>query len=72
MKEKVKQNIPLRLVSVDRDELGIGFVLIVISFLMPLVFNVHTFSVGRSLTMALQERERIDLLAAALQLVALN
>lgn len=72
MKEKVKQNIPLRLVSVDRGELAMGCLFILISFLMPLVFNVHSFNVDRSLMRALQEWERTDLLAAALQLVALN
>ena len=70
---KEKRNpLSLRLVSVDKRELLVGLLLIASSFLMPLIFNVHTFEVDHSITRALQRQEQIDLIAAALQLVALN
>jgi len=63
---------PLRLVSVDREELLVGAVLIMVSLFMPLIFNVDNFNVLDSLYRAMRQWEKIDLLAAALQLVALN
>lgn len=62
----------LELISVDRKELLIGALFISISFLMPLFFNVHTFSVLPSLFRALIQNDKTDLVAAAVQLVALN
>lgn len=61
-----------RLVSVDERELLVGLLLIASSFFMPLLFNVHTFEVDKSIMRALYHRERTDLIAAAVQLVALN
>ena len=70
---KVKQNTwPVRLVSVDERELLVGLLLIASSFFMPLIFNVHTFEVDQSIMRALHRGESMDLVAAALQLVALN
>ena len=62
----------LKVVSVDRKELLMGTLLISISFFMPLFFNVHNFSVLSSLFRALTQGDKIDLVAAAIQLVALN
>ena len=62
----------LQLVSVDRTELTTGIVLIGASFLMPLMFNVHNFGVIASIMQALRDAEKIDLIAAAMKLVALN
>ena len=62
----------LKVVSVDRKELLIGVLLISISFFMPLFFNVHNFSVSSSLFRALTQSDKIALIAAATQLVALN
>ncbi len=67
-----KKSLPLSLVSVDNWELLVGLLLIVSSFLMPLMFNVHSFEVDKSIMRALQRWEQADLIAAALQLVALN
>lgn len=71
MKKNWKK-LPLRLASVNTKELCIGVILIVISFFMPLFFNVHNFAVLRSIRRALRMAEKTDLLAAAIQLVALN
>ena len=72
-KEKRTYMLPsLHLVSVDRMELAIGFLLIGVSFLMPLLFNVHNFGVLSSIMSALRFGEKLDLIAAALALVALN
>lgn len=62
----------LQLVSVDRTELAVGVPLIFISFLMPLFFNVHNFAILSSIMRALKEAEKMDLVAAAVQLVTLN
>ena len=70
---KTKQNtLPLRLVSVEERELLVGLLLIFSSFFVPLLLNVHTFEVDQSIMRALQRHEQIDLIAAAMQLVALN
>lgn len=63
---------PLKLVSVELRELNTGLMLIAVSLLMPLVFHVDNFNVLDSLENALVRGERIDLVAAAIQLVALN
>lgn len=63
---------PLRIKSVDAKELAIGGGLVLLSFLMPLVFNVDNFLVLRSLSRALFHGEKTDLMVAAIQLVALN
>ena len=47
-KEKLNP-LSFRLVSVDERELLVGLLLIVSSFFMPLIFNVHTFEVDRSI-----------------------
>lgn len=70
-KEKLNP-LSFRLVSVDERELLVGLLLIASSFFMPLLFNVHTFEVDKSIMRALYHRERTDLIAAAVQLVALN
>lgn len=62
----------LQLVSVDRTELTTGITLIGVTFFMPLVFNVHNFGVIISIMQALRDAEKIDLIAAAMKLVALN
>ncbi len=67
-----RERFPLQLVSVDLWELIIGLLLIGLSLLMPLFFHVDNFHVLSSLERALLNRERIDLVAASLQLVALN
>ena len=63
---------PLQLVAADRTELVTGIVLIGASFLMPLLFNVHNFGIRASIMRALRYVEKIDLIAAAVELVALN
>lgn len=63
---------PLRLVSVDQQELYLGISLIGLSFLMPLFFNVHNFQVRQSLVSALQRMDKTVLIGAAARLVALN
>jgi len=70
-KEKLG-GIPLKLVSVDARELYTGLLLIGLGLLMPLFFHVDNFNVLDSLEQALASGERIDLVAAAVQLVALN
>lgn len=69
---KEKKSIPLRLVSVDQKELYLGISLIGLSFLMPLLFNVHNFQVRQSLVSALQRMDKTVLIGAAARLVALN
>ena len=72
MTKENRKPLPLRLVSVNERELMVGLLLIVSSFFMPLLFNVHTFDIDHSIMRALQRWEQVDLIAAALQLVALN
>lgn len=62
----------LYLAALDHREMCIGVLCITVSFLMPLLFNVRNFSVLRSMGKALRNSEKLDLMAAALQLVALN
>lgn len=50
----------------------IGIGLIVLSFCMPLLFTVDNFRVRYFLGLALRYEERLDLIDAALRLVALN
>lgn len=61
-----------RVAQVERRELAIGLGLVFLSFLMPLLFTVKNFQVLHSLSRALLEGEKADLMVAALQLVALN
>lgn len=63
---------PLRVASVDQQELGLGLMLVLLSLMMPLFFNVVSFDVMQSLDRALRLGEKTDLMVAALQLVALN
>ena len=72
MNEEKWEGFPLKLVSVDVRELCTGLLLIGLSLLMPLFFHVGNFNVMGSLMQALSDVERIDLVAAAVQLVALN
>ena len=44
MKEQIRK-IPLRVKKVDTLELGVGAVLVLVSFLMPIIFNMHNFPV---------------------------
>ena len=67
-----EKRFPLRLVSVDFRELVTGLLLIGLGLLMPMFFHVYNFNVLVSLERALLHTERIDLVAAALQLVSLN
>ena len=62
----------LRLVSVDRKEFLTGMLLISLSFIMPLLFNVHNFSILDAMFRGLAQNDKTDLVAAAVQLVALN
>lgn len=71
MKEALKK-IPLRVEKVDTLEFSIGIVLVLVSLLMPLAFNMHNFPVRRYLFEALRWSEKTFLMTAALLLVALN
>ena len=71
MNQQEKQH-AFRLASVDRRELAIGVALIAVSFFMPVFFNVQSFSILKATMRALHDREKTDLIAAAVQLVALN
>lgn len=62
----------LQVVRVDRWELTIGLGLVFLGFLMPLLFTVQNFQVLHSLSHALVQGEKTDLMMAALRLVALN
>ena len=44
MKEQIRK-IPLRVEKVDTLELGVGALLVIVSFLMPIVVNMHSFPV---------------------------
>lgn len=71
MKEQIRK-IPLRVKKVDTLELGVGAVLVLVSFLMPIIFNMHSFPVRQYLFQALHQSEKTFLMTAALLLVALN
>ena len=71
MKEQIRK-IPLRVEKVDTLELGVGALLVIVSFLMPIVFNMHSFPVHQYLFEALHRSEKTFLMTAALLLVALN
>ena len=71
MKEQIRK-IPLRVKKVDTLELGVGAVLVLVSFLMPIIFNMHSFPVRQYLFQALRWSEKTFLMTAALLLVALN
>lgn len=71
MKEALKK-IPLRVEKVDTLEFSIGVVLVLVSLLMPLAFNMHNFPVWHYLIEALRWSEKTFLMTAALLLVALN
>lgn len=62
----------VRLERVNRLELGLGLSLVGLSFLMPLVFTVGSFSILGSLYSALALQRETGLMYAALKLVALN
>lgn len=64
--------LPLRVATVDQQELGLGMMLVLMSLMMPLFFNVVSFDVLDSLERALRLGEKTDLMVAALRLVALN
>lgn len=53
MKETLKR-IPLRVEKVDTLEFSVGVVLVLVSLLMPLAFNMHNFPVRRYLFEALR------------------
>ena len=72
MRKKLALLMSTRIRSVDVKELAIGTGLVLLSFLMPLLFNVDNFQVLRSLHRALSEGEKTDLMVSAIQLVALN
>lgn len=59
--ENVKNSlkrIPLRVEKIDTLEFVIGVILVLVSLLMPLVFNMHNFPVRRYLFEALRWSER--------------
>lgn len=62
----------LRLISVDKREFYLGVLLIGVSFVMPILFNVHNFQVRQSIVTALQRMDKTALIGAASRLVALN
>lgn len=66
------KGVPLRVEKVDKLELAIGTVLLLLSLMMPLAFNMHTFPVHFYLFEALQQDEKTLLMMAALLLVTLN
>lgn len=66
------RNGPLRVEDVDTTELLLGMVLVFLSFLMPLLFNIQSFPVPRYVSEALAHREQTALMTAALLLVGLN
>lgn len=72
MKQETQTQPVFRLAAVDKKELLVGVALIAASFFMPLVFNVHNFSVLKSIIRALYQAEKIDIIAASVQLIALN
>lgn len=72
MTQEECKSFSLSSVSVDKHELMTGLFLIVISFFMPLFFNVQTFEIYTCMMRALTDTEKIDLISAALRLVALN
>lgn len=58
--------------SVDRRELVLGVALVLLTFLMPVLFNVRSFGVSEHLSIALAQRDKAELLDAAFRLVMLN
>ena len=66
MKEPLKK-IPLRVEKVDTLEFSVGVVLVLVSLLMPLAFNMHNFPVRRYLFEALRWSEKTFLMTAALK-----
>ena len=64
MKEQIRK-IPLRVKKVDTLELGVGAVLVLVSFLMPIIFNMHSFPVRQYLFQALHQSEKTFLMTAA-------
>lgn len=58
--------------SIDRRELILGVSLVLLTFLMPLLFNVRSFAVYDHLNAALRLREKTELMFAAYTLVMLN
>ncbi len=62
----------LSVVCASRRELLCGCFLIALSFAMPVFFNVQSFGVLGLLHRALELRDRLDLIMAAICLVALN
>jgi len=72
VKQETQKQPVFRLAAVDKKELLVGVALIVASFFMPLVFNVHNFSVLKSIMRALYQTEKLDIIAASVQLIALN
>ena len=71
MKE-IGERFPLKMAELNWNKLMIGSGLVVFSFFMPLLVNVHTFEIWSALERALKERELTRLMAVALQLVAMN
>ena len=72
MRDGSARSTPVCVKSVDVRELAIGAGLVLLSFLMPLFFNVDNFRVLHSLSRALFVGEKTDLMVAGIQLVALN
>lgn len=58
--------------NVDSKQLFMGLCLVLISFIMPVIFNVRNFNIFHYLALALSEHDKTDLIIASVQLVALN
>ena len=67
-----EHNFTLHVEELNRQKFFVGSGLVVVSFFMPWLINVHTFDVWPTLEQALREGELTQLMVAALQLVAMN
>ena len=69
---KIKKNFDLCVEELDKKKLLIGSGLVVFSFFVPLMINVHTFDIWSTLERSLREGELTQLMVTALQLVSMN
>ena len=69
---KIKKNFDLCVEELDKKKLLIGSGLVVFSFFVPLMINVHTFDIWSTLERSLREGELTQLMVTALQFVSMN
>ena len=69
---KIKKNFDLCVEELDKKKLLIGSGLVVFSFFVPLMINVHTFDIWSTLERSLREGELTQLMVTARQLVSMN